>query len=546
MLKLVLGIAGSGKTSRILGEITENAKLGQAGQYLIVPEQYSHEAERELCAAGGDEICLYAEVLSFSRLAVRVAQEAGTGGRVSVDNAGRLLCMSLALDKVGSGLKLYSAASRKTELLSGLFAAVEELKAAQIDPKLLESAASQAGGTLSDKLSDLLLCLEAYNAVLSQGRADPTDRLVRLAETLDCSSVGEGHIYIDGFTDFTGAEMLVIEAIIKKGADLTVCLTCDGLDSAGEQFEPSRKAAFALLRLAEKHGVAAETEASSADSGKSGTLRFFDEHLFAYTFETRPAEGCVSLFTCGSLRDECELACARCIELVRSTGCRWRDIAVAVRGFEDYAAPLEDIFSLYGVPLITASRESILQKNAPAAIFAAFEVIFGGWTLSDVLTYMKTGLTGLGGDECDDLERYAALWNIRGSYWYRAAGFTMHPDGYGAPWDDDARARLARIDSARTRLTAPLFRLSKRGEASKTAVQQAQALADFLEEIGFASSLSDRAEKLEAAGLMQLSAETGQLWEIIVRALEQFAKLVPEVHAGAQQRPASIILGGQV
>ena len=41
-------------------------------QILIVPEQHSHSMERQLCAIGGSRVSLFAEVLSFTRLANRV------------------------------------------------------------------------------------------------------------------------------------------------------------------------------------------------------------------------------------------------------------------------------------------------------------------------------------------------------------------------------------------------------------------------------------------------------------------------------------------
>ena len=75
MLKLILGRAGSGKTTAALERL---CRAGQERpQVLIVPEQQSHEAERALCRIGGDSISLYAEVLSFSRLANRIFQAAG-------------------------------------------------------------------------------------------------------------------------------------------------------------------------------------------------------------------------------------------------------------------------------------------------------------------------------------------------------------------------------------------------------------------------------------------------------------------------------------
>ena len=69
MLRLMLGPAGSGKTSFVMGEIAARAKKGEHGMIMVVPEQYSFEAERELVRMGGNSAALHAEVLSFSRLA---------------------------------------------------------------------------------------------------------------------------------------------------------------------------------------------------------------------------------------------------------------------------------------------------------------------------------------------------------------------------------------------------------------------------------------------------------------------------------------------
>ena len=75
MLKLILGRAGTGKSTLILNRMAEGVK--SRGQVLIVPEQHSHDAERRLCAVAGNSVSLGAEVLSFSRLASRVFSVAG-------------------------------------------------------------------------------------------------------------------------------------------------------------------------------------------------------------------------------------------------------------------------------------------------------------------------------------------------------------------------------------------------------------------------------------------------------------------------------------
>ena len=82
MLHLLYGPAASGKTDLLMGRIRTAVAARTPGQVLLVPEQYSHEAERALCAACGDSLSLYAEVLSFTGLARRVAAE--TGGSILV------------------------------------------------------------------------------------------------------------------------------------------------------------------------------------------------------------------------------------------------------------------------------------------------------------------------------------------------------------------------------------------------------------------------------------------------------------------------------
>ena len=72
MLRLIIGKAGTGKTAAVIGELRRAVQARHGGQILLVPEQYSHEAERELCAACGDSLSLYAEVLSFTGLARRL------------------------------------------------------------------------------------------------------------------------------------------------------------------------------------------------------------------------------------------------------------------------------------------------------------------------------------------------------------------------------------------------------------------------------------------------------------------------------------------
>ena len=125
MLRIWLSTDRKKNTARIFDEI---CRKEHENQILLVPEQFSHMAERELCRLGGDSICRYAEVLSFSRLANRVFSAQGGGAQTQTDPAGKLMIMSLAVEQVRSRLKLYGAGGEKPEFLLKIIETLEELQ----------------------------------------------------------------------------------------------------------------------------------------------------------------------------------------------------------------------------------------------------------------------------------------------------------------------------------------------------------------------------------------------------------------------------------
>jgi ATP-dependent helicase/nuclease subunit B len=126
--------------------------------------------------------------------------------------------MALALSNIGSRLKVYSSAQRKAELQASLLSAIYELKTACIGSEELMQTAAGCRDSLGDKLSDLALILEAYEAVVANGHAAPADRLSLLArQVADSHFNGESRIYVDGFTGRTRKQIFSVGAFSYKG-----------------------------------------------------------------------------------------------------------------------------------------------------------------------------------------------------------------------------------------------------------------------------------------------------------------------------------------
>lgn len=533
MLRIIMGKAGTGKSSALMKEIQGAVLRREEGYILLVPEQYSHEAERELCEICGDSLSLYAEVLSFTGLARRLNAELGGGAAKYLDKGGRLLCMALATEGLYSRLRVYSSARKRAEMQTMLLSAVDELKTACITTEQLAEAAAKCDGALSEKLSDLALVQEAYDAVVANGRADPADRLNILAEQIERSSFCEkNHVYIDGFTDFTAQERRVIEALLMKGAEVTLCIGCDALDGGSEIFELGRVTVRSLLAFCHENKIKYELNTMDGTAGKNEALRVYADNMFSYSASRAECEkGVVGIHAAGSAAAECEFAAARCIELVRESGCRWRDIAIAVRGFEDYRLMLESVFEHYGVPLYTARKSDLLSKPLPALISGAYEIIGGGWEIVDVLAYLRTGLAGLSDDECDELENYILMWQLRGNAWKQSGDWRLHPQGYGGEYTDETNEQLRRINGLRRTAAAPLLSFEERSKNAETAGEQAEALAQLLEELKLSEKLESRAKELSEKGFSAAAQEYAQLWDITVSALEQSAAILGDAES---------------
>lgn len=535
MLRIFYGAAGSGKTAAAMEEIRSGAGTGDS-YILLVPEQYSHEAERELCRCCGDGLSLYGEVLSFTGLARSISAQTGENGRARLDNGGRLLCMALAADGLYSRLRVYGAARRRAQMQSILLDAVDEIKSSCVSAQQLLEASENAPGTLGDKLHDLSLVLEAYDAVVANGRADPSDRLSVLAEQIERADISEKtHIYVDGFTYFTAQEERVLQALILKRAQVTVCIGCDELHGSSEVFALGRMTARRLMAFAGENGIEHTAVRCTMPAQKHPALRFFAQELFSYKKVSFDGEcGNISIVKTQSINDECEWAAARALELCRELGCRRRDIAIAVSGFDDYRLGLESAFERYGVPLYTARKADMMSKPLPTLVEAAYETVLGGWESEDVLDYLRTGFAGLDTAECDELENYVFMWQLHGSAWTQDKPWSLHPDGYGGKDTPEAAERLERINRLRERAARPLRAFARACENASTASQQAQALTGLFAQIGLAERLRERADGLVARGEGAKAQEYAQLWGIIVAALEQCVAILGDMPADAE------------
>ena len=523
MLTLLLGIDWTANRDMVLDQIAADVTAQKGGRILMVPELISHDTERRLAACAGDTACRFAEVLTFTRLANRVLTEAGFGAPECLDNGGRLVAMASAARQLHSKLKAYAAVETRPEFLTGLLDAVDEFKRCCISSEDLTIAAQKSTGSLAQKLEELSLLLEAYDSLCARGKRDPRDQMTWLLEQLEDSDFAEKHVfYIDGFPDFTRQHAAILQHLITHSAHVTVSLNCDRPDSQNPAFEKAADTAAQLLRMAKSAGVQADiVHVTPHNRPISQMLPPLFQGKISATVHG------LSVYRLESLYQECHRAAEQITGLVQG-GCRYRDISVVCTDMATYGNTLDMVFDRYKIPVYRSGTEDILDRTVITTVLAAIDAAVGGYEQSDVLRYLKSALSPLEMADCDSIENYAIIWNITGSRW--ESRWEHHPEGLSAQWTDQDYRRLEQLNTAKEKALTPLFRLGKAMARATGLGQMIEAVYAFLTDISLDARLQSLAVEMERTGDLQDAQVLGQLWEILLSALEQLHGMLADTH----------------
>ena len=516
MLHMILGRDWTVNREEILRRISIDVHQRKGGRILMVPELISHETERLLCMEAGDTASRYAEVLSFTRLARRVSDSAGSAAMECLDNGGRVVAMAAAARQLHSKLKAYAAVETKPEFLTGLIDAVDEFKRCCISSSVLLDAAGKREGSLAQKLEELALLMEGYDALCARGKRDPRDQMTWCLEQMEDGSFAREHVfYVDGFPDFTRQHMAILEHLIRESPSVTISLNCDCAGSKLMAFEKAGDTARQILDCAKRAGV--EVELTVLDE-REDELKVLRQKLFQGPISRGDAANCLKTFLGESPYQEAMGAAKQVMKLVRA-GCRYRDITLVCTDMTVYGPLVRQVFHRMGIPIYQSGTEDILQKSVVSTVLNALDAALTGFEQRSTLRYLRSALSPLDMDTCDEVENYAIIWGVRGLKW--TAEWENHPDGLSGQWTDSSRRRIQRINEARNEAIEPLNRLRLSFMEAKELKDQILALYRFLEEIGLEKRLARMAREMDECGDNRSAQILNQLWEILLSALEQ-------------------------
>ncbi len=538
MLHFVRGRVKSGKTTYMINKIESERR---AGTILLVPEPYSHTAERALCRACGNSVSSFAEVTSFRRLASKVRAEIGGVAVKTVSGGRRILLLHSAVRTCAPMLGAFSKVAMGPEYLENLLMSIDEFKAYGVTPEAITCAADEATEALSRKLRDLGIIYAAYENALGEDSEDVYDELASIAESVrNHDFFADKTLFLDGFSGFTAAEFDILEAAIAKARDVYIAFEVPTECEAGAEngiFDKSFETMAKLSERASRHGI--EVRNVYCEEKGDSAIDFLDTALFSSSGDAFSGDGSViTIARADGVFEECELAAAYILRRVHEKGARFRDFCVAVASEENYMGIVESVFSRYGIPVYTSEKESLPDKPIIALIPAVLDCITKNFKTDSVMAYLKTGFSGICRRSLDIFEDYMYVWAPRGSEWSEENGFSRNPFGITAEDTEESASRLLVVNRVRGKIYSPICKLRDAIRKGKSGIACAEALYDFINDINLARRCDAHRYLAERGGRLQDAQEYDMLFGILCDVIDSIGRAIGDTEISADELSA--------
>ena len=507
-----------GRAGRLLpvicGEIGRSHQNG-AHAVLLVPEQYTLQAERELVSRLSLPGMLDMEVLSPTRLRRKIRERGGQDPLPPLNARGLSMALCQSLLDLREELSFYRGVADRPGLPEQLAVVLQDLADAGLTPETLrQQAKTSVRADTAAKLKDLSLIWNSVETLISGRFADEAAQNADAVRRLPLSGVLTGaEVWVYGFDLLNEGFCRLLTVAAECAAALTVAMTMDQEDAPdGRLFRAQRRSALRLAEVLAERGISCRTEwlPASPLTDREPALRHLEQALFTRRdlCWTDPGPLPIALHAAPNPLAEAEYA-AGVLTGWHRAGIPWGRMAVAA------ASPISHSFSsamrAAGVPFYIAQRQSVLSHGLCRMLTGALGAAGRGWRTEDIMTFAHSGYAPLSWQEICRLENYARENGIDRNKWKKP--FTR---GNGAETAEPLRAKLME----------PLEALHDRLAAARSAAATVEAVWLFLEDAKAYQTLQSAESRLIREGCQAEASVNRQVWKVILDLLDQLHALL--------------------
>lgn len=509
----------TGRAHRLLTPVIQAVGKLHAQQepcILLVPEQFTLQAERELLGRLHLSGFFTLDVLSPSRLSRRVLDSVGADERAPLSAAGRMMAVSQALERCEARLQYYRSSARRLGFAQKFSTLVADLKRGGLTPsQLAEYALTLPEGMRRAKFADLAIIFETYEATLAGRFGDSEDQLRYLSARLPESNFLTGkHLFVYGFDALP--EPLIALLAVAGGLceSLTVALLCDSESAPdGDLYLPVRQSIARFEAAVRERGLSLVCEQLPAEPlPHAPAIRHLEETLFAYPERRYPGEQrTVFLSQHMSPFEEAAMVSRQIVRLC-AQGMDIERIAVLYPAQNGYAFAVNAALADSGLPFYTDEKLPASSHALARFLLAALRAMANEYRREDVVAVMKSGYSPLRFEEACALENYAREFGINRQKWL-------------SPFTRGGEARIAQAEPMRQRLMEPLAKARAAIVTARDSAASLAAVMGLLTDVNAYDTLLSEEQALLARGMLVRAGQNSQMWQTLLELMDQLHAL---------------------
>ena len=535
-LRLITGRSGQGKTEYLVQEVIRlSIAHPQKKYYVIVPEQFSLEMQRNMVKKHPRHGFFNIDVLSFHRLAYRIFAECGYQPGELLEDLGVSMMLRKILSEGENEFLYFKKSMKKAGFIDELKSMLMEFIGYGVTWEQMEEISGQLGENkaLSNKCAELGRIYEQFDKAI-EGRFMVTEQILDVAREFakKAPMLSEAVFYFDGFAGFTPVQLAFLKELLKVAGQINITVTIPefvpGKKGMPENlFHSSKKTAEALLMLCKENMQEVE-EIIKLDAPVSPRfvnnpeIAFLERHLFqnsraAYSEDVER----IHMTVCHNPDGEADYVMHKIEQLVRQKGYRYRDFAVLSGDVAEYAAAFKRKAELLNIPVFEDTKKKVSYHSGVEAVRSLFHLAQMDYSYESVFRYLKSGMSDFGDEEADYLENYVLYAGIRGySMWKKP--FYRRLKGK----EESMIKELLLLQQQFMKETEQFCLIMKNKEASVR--DKMEVLYHTMVKLSFEDKLAYQAQKAEDRSDFVKAAEYKQLYDLLLALMDKVVMIFGE------------------
>lgn len=516
-LQMIYGRANSGKTQFILEKSEELFKKNKPF-IIIVPEQFTHIAEKRLIEKIGSIRSDTAEVLSFERIAGRI-YDLYPGNKKIIGSVGKSLIMSKIISE--NEFEYYKGCSDQIGFSNVCAGEISMLKKYNITPAELKAAADNSSDiTFKYKFTDIANIYEKYENELKISFNDSDDLLNIFNHILETEKPYNDFTFIfDEFSSFNPQEISVIASIAQQAENVFMTLTCDGDEkSVNGVFEPTYKCSAKIKNECERRGVICTKDITLTRSYyNSEDISYLEKNLYVYPLRKTDAK-CknIRIYTSENPYSEVTQTAAQIAALVREKNVRYRDISVVCPDVESYSNIIRSTFSVFSIPCFIDEKTDVLNHSLINFIINIFDVYINGYSSETIVNFLKSGYLNIEPESIYEADNFITATGASKNTWLSDEKWVRTLESYCK-----GNVKLKKyLDSVRSNYILPLAVFHDRVKGKKDVKYISEQLYSYLTESEFDKITADYIEHFKSENNSYMAKQYSYVWKTLIEALD--------------------------